>query len=103
LHNRIGAPRTRQHVRGDVAGERSADDRIHDLGQLAAGFGEGVEIVFTRTARLDQPAMTQKREVMAYGGLALGPEIATELGDISLFFAQEHEHLKASRIRDLLQ
>ncbi len=53
--------------------------------------------------RLDQPAMAQQGKMMADGGLALRAEIGAELGDISLFLAQEHEHLQASRIRDLLQ
>ncbi len=79
------------------------NDRIHDLRKLAAGIGQGVEIMLARAPRLDQPAVPQQREVVADGGLALRAKIGTQLGNIPLFFAQEHEHLKASRIRDLLQ
>ena len=48
-----------------------ADDRIHDLCELAPGIGQGVEIMLAGATRLDQPAMSQQREVVAHGGLAL--------------------------------
>ncbi len=87
----------------ELVSRLSADDGIHNLCELAAGVGERVEIVLARTARLDQAAVTQQRKMMAHGRLALRAEIAAKLGDVAFFFAQEHKHLKASRIRNLLQ
>jgi hypothetical protein len=78
-------------------------DGIHDLRKLAPGVGQRVEIMLPRTPGLDQPAMPQQGEMVAHRRLALCAQIGTKFRDISLFFAQEHEHLKASRIRDLLQ
>jgi hypothetical protein len=83
--------------------DKSVDDGVDDLRELAAGLGQGVEIMFAGATRLDQPAMAQEREVVADGRLALGAQIGAQLGDVPLFFTQEHEHLKAGRIRDLLQ
>ena len=81
----------------------SVHDRIDDLGQLASRFGQGIEIVLAGAARLDQTAMTQEGKMVADSGLALRAQIGAELGDIPLFFAQEHQHLQASRIGDLLE
>ena len=83
--------------------QRSADDGIDDLGELAAGLGQGIEVVLAGAARLDQPAVAKQRQVMADGGLALGAEVRAQLGDISLLLAQEHEHLQPSGIGHLLE
>ena len=81
----------------------SVHDRIDDMGQLAAGVGQGIKIVLAGAARLDQAAMTQQSEMMADRRLALGAQIRAELGDIALFFVQEYQHLQAGRIGDLLE
>src|SRR5690242_3291438 len=53
----------------------SAHDGVDDLGQLAPGLREGIEIMLARAPGLDQTAMTQEGQMVADGGLALGTEI----------------------------
>ena len=41
--------------------------------------------------------------MVADGGLALCAKIGTQLGDVPLFLGEQHEHLQASGIGDLLE
>ena len=90
-------------ARGRPLPEASAHDRIDHLGQLATGLGQRIEIVLTRAAGLDQPAVAQQCQVVADGRLALRAEVGAELSDVSLFLAEQHEDLQAGRVRHLLE
>src|SRR5271166_2168692 len=81
----------------------SADHAIDHLGELTSGLGQGVEVVLARSPRLNQPAVPQQGQVVAHGGLALRAEVGTELGNISFFFTQKHEHLQPCRVGHLLE
>jgi hypothetical protein len=82
---------------------QSAHDGIHHISELPTGIGKGVKVMLAGAPGLDQSAVTKQGKVVAYRRLALRPQIGAELGDVALFFAQEHEHLQASWIGNLLQ
>src|SRR4051794_35649636 len=73
---------------------RSADDRVDDPRQLAAGLGEAVEVVLARAPRLDQAAVAEQRQVVADRRLALRAQVGAKFGDVTLLLVQEHEDLE---------
>jgi hypothetical protein len=74
-------------------GKSSAYYRIDNLRQFASGFGQRIKVVLAGTARFDESTVTQQREMVADGGLALSAEIGTKLGHISFSFTEKHQYL----------
>jgi hypothetical protein len=103
MPGRINPPPIDSHDRAPRDGEPtdslrrylliSAHDRVDNLGELSAGFRQGIEIVFAGTSRLDETSMTQERKVVADSGLTLSAKVGAKLGYISLLFAQKHQYL----------
>ena len=72
------------------------------MGQTRSGFGQAVEIILALAARGDDPAVPQKREVMADGGLALA-QLGAQRSHVPLAFGKNQDDLKSRRVADVLE
>jgi hypothetical protein len=93
----------KSHAESLEAGVALIHDRIDDVGELASCVGQRVEIVLSGSSGLDQAAVTQERQMVADGRLALRSKIAAELGDVALLLTQKNQHLQPGWIGDLLE
>ena len=102
-----GSDEERQPPPGGEAAHAPIPESGHqladDLGELAAGVGEVVDVVLPLTEGLDQPAVPQQRQVMAQGGLADAAQLVAEVRDVAGRLREGEKYAEPRRVGDLLQ
>ena len=70
--------------------------------QTGSGVRQAVEIILALTARGDDSAVPQERQVMADRGLALA-QLGAQSTHVPLSFGKNQDHLKSRRVADVLE